>query len=421
MTTASRAHKIRTLWLLGILHAFTHIYHVCLMPLYLQIQQGLGLPDVAKATLLVSVLMISYFGPSYPMGLLADHFSRKKLLVIGLFVNGLGFLGLGLAKSFPVAIASMVVAGVGGSLFHPAATAMVARLFPVGTGKALGLFGIGASAGFFIGPLYSGWRAEMAGWRAPLIELGLAGMAFAIIFYFLADEEEPAPAQATPHPREGRIFPTPSLWAFFLAACFAFGLRDFAGMGMGSLGSLFLQRAHGFDVRQTGFVLSFIYIASALSNPLFGGLSDKSRLRWCFFVLACAASLVAIFPHVAKGWIIPAFLAYGFFFMASYPIIEAAVVVSVPEKVRGRVFGIWLTVGGFTGNLAHWLAGKWVQHLGPSANIAQGYYWTYGLLAGFILLSLLGLPCLHAIRRREGLEPPQPVPITPLVQTSPME
>src|SRR5437868_10233085 len=89
--TVSHSHKIRTLWLLGILHAFTHIYHVCLMPLYLQIQQGLGLAEVGKATLLMSVLMISYFGPSYPMGLLADHYSRKKLLTIGLFVNGLGF------------------------------------------------------------------------------------------------------------------------------------------------------------------------------------------------------------------------------------------------------------------------------------------------------------------------------------------
>src|SRR3954471_5831008 len=419
--TASRSHKIRTLWLLGILHAFTHIYHVCLMPLYLQIQQGLGLAEVGKATLLMSVLMISYFGPSYPMGLLADHFSRKKLLTIGLFVNGLGFLGLGLAQSFPFAVGCMVVAGVGGSLFHPAATAMVARLFPEGTGKALGLFGIGASAGFFVGPLYSGWRGEMAGWRAPVIELGIAGMVFAVIFYLMAEEERPAPVEDRVHRPEGGIFPSGALWAFFLAACFAFGLRDFAGMGMGSLGSLFLQRAHGFDVRQTGFVLCFIYIASALSNPLFGGLSDKSRLRWCFLVLACAASLVVIFPHVPKGWIIPMFLAYGFFFMASYPIIEAAVVVSVPENVRGRVFGIWLTVGGFTGNLSHWLAGKWVQRLGPAANSPEGYYWSYALLGGFILLSLLGLPCLHAIRRREGLEQAQTAPLTPLPQTSPME
>ena len=420
--TVPHARRIRTLWLLGILHAFTHIYHVCVMPLYLQIQQGLGLPEVGKATLLMTVLMVSYFGPSYPMGLLADHFSRKKLLVIGLFINGLGFLGLGLSKNFSFAIASMIVAGLGGSLFHPAATAMVARLFPEATGRALGLFGIGASAGFFIGPLYSGWRGGMSGWRAPLIELGLAGMVFALLFYWLADEEAPGPAPQIHRPESRvRIFPNGSLWVFFIAACLAFGLRDFAGFSMGSLGSLFLQRAHGFDVRHTGFVLSFIYIASALSNPLFGGLSDKSRLRWCLLVLACAALLVTLFPHLPKGWMIPGFLAYGFFFMASYPIIEAAVMVSVPENVRGRVFGIWLTIGGFTGNLSHWLVGKWVQHLGPSAYRPEGFYWSYAFLGGLILLSLLGLPCLHAIRRREHLDDPKEAVVPPLIQPTPME
>jgi membrane associated rhomboid family serine protease len=45
----------------------------------------------------------------------------------------------------------------------------------------------------------------------------------------------------------------------------------------------------------------------------------------------------------------------------------------------------------------------------------------FGAGVCLILLSLLGLPCLHAIRRREGLEKSQPVPITPLTQASPME
>ena len=73
-------HKTRTLWLCGGLHACTHMYHVALLPLYLPIQQDLQLASVGKATLLVTVMMISYFLPSYPMGVLADRVSRKKLL-----------------------------------------------------------------------------------------------------------------------------------------------------------------------------------------------------------------------------------------------------------------------------------------------------------------------------------------------------
>ena len=394
-------HKIRTLWLSGLLHAFTHIYHVALLPLYLLIQADFKLASVGQATLLMTVMMAGYFIPSYPMGILADRVSRKKLLGYGLAINGLGFVGLSIAPNYAWALASMVLAGFGGSFYHPAATAMVARLFPTGTGKALGLVGVGASIGFFIGPVYSGWRAETAGWRAPVLELGLLGIIVAALFGWLANEQ-PAPKAADEIKRsEEKMFATPALWLFFIGMCFAFSMRDFAGTGMGSLGSLFLQNARGFTLKETGLALSCIFIASVVSNPLFGHLSDRGRIRWTCLVLVIAAIVMAIFPHVPRGWIIPAFLVYGFFFMASYPMIEAALMESVPDEVRGRVFGFFITVGGLIGNLSHWLVGKWVKGLGTAANEPAAYFPMYGLLALLVLLSLIGLPCLHAIRKRE--------------------
>ena len=93
-------HRTRTLWLSGILHAFTHIYHVALMPLYLLIQQDLKLASVGQATLLVTMMMVSYFVPSYPMGVLADRLSRRKLLGLGLAISGLGFVVLSFAPNY---------------------------------------------------------------------------------------------------------------------------------------------------------------------------------------------------------------------------------------------------------------------------------------------------------------------------------
>jgi len=398
-------HPVRTLWLCGGLHAFTHVYHVALAPLFLLIQQDLNLGSVGKSTLLVTIMMAAYFVPSYPMGILADRVSRKKLLGCGLAINALGFFGLSFAPNYSTAVACMLVAGFGGSFFHPAATAMVARLFPVGTGKALGLLGIGASAGFFLGPIYTGWRAELVGWRVPVRELGLLGIFGAILFAWLADEEQAQhvePAKRSVHPE--KMFPTPALWLLFIASSFAFSLRDFTGSSMGTLGSLFLQKAHHLDLKSTGLYLSGIFVLSAVSNPLFGGLSDRARMRWASLVLVAAASVVAVFPHLPRGWLIPAFMVYGFFFMSSYPMIEAALMQAVPDAVRGRVFGLFITVGGLVGNVSHWLVGRWVNRLGDAANSPEGFYFLYGVLATFILLSLLGLPCLHGIRNREKLE-----------------
>ncbi len=408
---AGAHHKNRTLWLVGALHAFTHVYHTVLMPLYLLIQRDFQFRSVAQATSLVTILMIAYILPSYGLGVLADRVDRRKLLGYGLLINALGFVGLAYAPNYACAVAALIVAGFGGSFYHPAATAMVARLFPTNTGKALGLTGIGASVGFFSGPLFAGWRAAAlepslgaAAWRQPILELGLLGVLAAGVFAWLVRNETSSATTETDRELRTPLFPTRALWLWFFAMAFAFSLRDFTGMSMGSLGSLFLQKAHGYDTRLAGLALSGIFLASAVSNPLFGSLSDRGRKRWTALVLSMAAALVAAFPHVPKAWTIPAFLVYGFFFLASYPMVEAAVMQSVPDAVRGRVFGLFITVGGLLGNFSHWIVGHEVRLLGEAAREPASYFTLYGALAGLLVLSLIGLPCLQAIRKREHLD-----------------
>src|SRR5256886_13658588 len=102
--SAEQNKRVRALWLCGVLHGFSHIYHVTLMPLYFLIQQDFGLKSVGKATLLVTVMMVAYFIPSYPVGMLADRVSRKKLLTVGLLFNALGFIGLGFAPNYALAL-----------------------------------------------------------------------------------------------------------------------------------------------------------------------------------------------------------------------------------------------------------------------------------------------------------------------------
>ncbi len=418
----STSHKTRMLILVSLLHAFTHIYQVALLPLYLPIQKGFGLESVGSSTFLVTLMMAAYFLPSYAMGALADRISRKRLLGTGLAVNAAGYLLLAWAPTYPIALAAMVVAGLGGSCFHPAATALIARLFPVNTGRALGIIGIGASLGFFFGPFYAGWRAAGTGqWRAPVLELGVFGLIAAALFLWLA-EDTPASTVATTDTRRRRsrsesTFGSRQAALLFVAAATAFSLRDFAGSSMGSLGSLFLQNAHGFSVRETGTALSAIFIAATISNPLFGHLSDRGRKRWTAIVHTIAAGLIVAFPYLPGGSVTAFFLvfmAYGFFFMASYPIVEAGVMQAVHDSVRGRAFGLWITIGGLIGNLSHWLIGHWVEQLGPRASQAASYHQVYAGLAAVLMLSLAGLWFLDQVQHREHPAPElAPKPASP--------
>ena len=207
-------------------------------------------------------------------------------------------------------------------------------------------------------------------------------------------------AAAKPAPPHA-LFSTTTLWLLFLAAAVAFALRDFAGHSMGSLGSLFLQKAHGFSVQEAGAALSVIFLMGVISNPLFGHLSDRNRTRWTAGVMVASALVIAAFPHLPRGGLTVALAVYGFFFMGCYPMVEAALMESVPDAVRGRVFGLFITVGGILGNVAHWFAGRWVEHLGAAASEPARYHRFYLLLATLLLLSLPGLLCLREMRKRE--------------------
>ncbi len=403
--------ETRALWLVGALHAFTHIYHVALLPLYLLMQRDFGFASVGHATALVTAMMIAYFLPSYFQGMLADRVSRKKLLAWGLLINSLGFTALAFSPNYPCALAAVIVAGIGGSCYHPAATAMIARMYPNNTGRALGLVGMGASVGFFIGPIYSGWRAGAleatlgaAAWRKPVMEFGLLGIIASILFAWFAVEEKLTDVKQKSGAPAQKMFPTRALWFVFIASAFAFCFRDFAGTSMGSLGSLFLQQAHGYNTALTGVVISCIFLPSVISNPLFGHLSDGGRKRWTASVMLIATALIALFPHVPKSWAIPTLLLYGFFFMASYPMVEAMLMESVPDAVRGRVFGLFITIGGLLGNLSHWIAGDAVKRLGKSSQTIEGYFPLYYGLAAFVVISLLGLLGLGTLRKRARLE-----------------
>lgn len=399
MNTASHQHKTVTLWLCGILHAFTHLYTTALVPLYLLIQKDFRLSGEGQAALLVTVQTAAYVLPSYWMGVLADKYSRKTIMAAGLILNGLAFIALAFAPSYGWAMFCLVIAGIGGSFYHPAAMAMVARSFPANPGHAFGRVGIGAGVGFFVGPVYTGWRATTAGWRSPLWELGLLGVLAALAFYWFAQVET---AEAVPKHeqavRDTWKFETHWLW-LFLGVCMAFSLRDFAGGGMSTLSSLFLQRAWGYDPAWAGIALGSLSLMAIISNPLFGSLSDRNREGSIRTVLFIAASLAALMPWLPRQFLLPALLAYGFFFMASFPMVEAALMSAVPDPVRGRVMGFLVMFCGGASSISHWIMGESVKGLGLRAATPRAFAPLYATLGFMIIGALLGLRGLRALRR----------------------
>jgi len=400
----TRREKAITLLGLGALHAYTHIFQVAIVPLYFHIQSDFKLPTAALATLLATIQNVFYYGFSIPFGVLADRWSRKQLLALGLVLNSVGFIGLAYAPSYAWAIVAVAVAGIGGSFYHPAATAMVVQLYPERPGWALGRAGIGAALGFFFGPWYAGLRAGEVGvsWRTPCLELGIFGLLGAVAFALTAREAKPIEEA---HHHETHRLKAGSVLAVFLIVALAFSLRDFCGASMSSITSLFLQKAHGFGARGTGLLIGLMFLVAVAANPILGAWSDRNRYRWAAWVLLVAAAMVATVPWLPREMLWLGLSIYGFFMLASYPIVEAALMESVPDRVRGRVFGVFVMIGGLIGSVGPWAMGAVYDHLGARAIQTASYGPTYLALAGLILISLIGLPLLRWATRYAAKHP----------------
>src|SRR4051812_45684042 len=156
----SRFRSHLTLGLITLLHMFTHAYGTILVPLYLPMRDDLKLWGVGAASLIVSIYTLVYCAMSFPAGVLADRFNRKALLGVGLILNAVAVLLMGVTRRYEMLIVLGVVGGLAGTLFHPAANALSTAHYPRSPGMAIGILSIGAAIGFFAGPRYAGWRAQ---------------------------------------------------------------------------------------------------------------------------------------------------------------------------------------------------------------------------------------------------------------------
>lgn len=343
----ARRRSIVTLVLCTGLHAFTHIFGSMLVPLYLLMVADLHLSGARLAALVVTIYGLVYNLNSYPAGVLADHVNRKWLLTIGLLGNALAIGAMGLSRHYPELVVLGILAGLFGSLFHPTANALVPSHFPENPGLAIGLLGIGSGVGFFLGPQVAGWRAQsatwhfanVADWQRPCIELAIAGIIFAMIFFLFARETR---TKSSRHPtnadsRMSRVIPGPArgeegpalpineknslpispenvavlparlsteeivlayephtpgthlprpLFYRVLGIASVLGMRDFAGVAAMTLASIYLQKAFGYSPKQAGLAVGLMMLLSILVSPtsvyLTGG---KRRLPMLAVVL----------------------------------------------------------------------------------------------------------------------------------------
>ncbi|MFD9329977.1 MFS transporter [Streptomyces sp. NPDC060065] len=116
-------------------------------------------------------------------GSAADRYGRKKMLVAGLVLFGIGSVAAGLADSTGQLIAARAGMGVGGALLLTTTLAVAMQIFtPDEQPKAIGVWSAVNALGFATGPLLGGFMLDHFWWGAiflvnlPVVALGIVAV-----------------------------------------------------------------------------------------------------------------------------------------------------------------------------------------------------------------------------------------------------
>ena len=135
---------------------------------------------------------IVFAGALLTAGALGDRFGRKRALLFGLVVFGLGALVAGLASAAGQVIAGRAVMGIGAAFVMPATLSIITTIFPPEERtRAIAVWAGFAGAGGALGPIVSGALLEGFWWgSAVLVNLPVVALTFVAIWIFAPESRD---------------------------------------------------------------------------------------------------------------------------------------------------------------------------------------------------------------------------------------
>jgi predicted MFS family arabinose efflux permease len=224
-----------------------------------------------------SVFLWSYAIGAPFAGMVADRFSRSRLIVVSLAAWSAITTLCGLVTDIQQLLVLRFLLGFAECLYVPAAIPLLADHHgPETRGTAMGIHLAGLNLAVVVGGTLSGYLGEHAGWRAGLILLGVAGLLLSIAAHFVL-RDGPTPPQAAQEERHvwsdiRAIVRVPTYWLIV-------GQNMLASIGLWMFFNwmpLYFRETFGMGLAAAGFngTVSF-QLAAVIGISLGGVISDR--------------------------------------------------------------------------------------------------------------------------------------------------
>lgn len=401
------------------------------------IKRDMHLTDVQFSLLHGLAFSLFYAFMGMPIAILADRFSRPRIIAIGVAFWSLATAACGLSKNFTQMFLARLGVGIGEAALSPATYSMLSDLFPRNKiGRALAVYSIGSFIGGGIAFLVGGYvinllknletltiplLGEMHPWQVTFFIVGLPGVLVALLIILTVKNP---PRGSLKVDAEGNVL-KPSLkntLAFLKqhrkTFFYMYGGYSFAALSLFSMMSwapAFLMRKYGLGPAETGYTLGAVVLIANTGGVLFGGwLVDwlakrgysDAPIRAGVIGTGALFLPVALFSQVDSLPLALTLLSIAMFFSSiAMPAANAATQILPPNQMRAQVSAVFLMISnlialGIGTTLVAVMTDKLFKNpaaVGDSISLVN-------VIACLLTLTLLGLGCAQYRKslEREG-------------------
>jgi MFS family permease len=258
-----------------------------LTPLYAQVAHdlGVGAAGFGQFFLVQGAVNVVL---QVPVGVLADRYGRRPIMLAGLVFMAAGQLLRWQAYTGWIFLAGQIAIGLCGPFIVSASYALIADAYTHGRARALGLLQASINVGQGTGFLLAGLAAPWIGWRG----FSLCVAALPVLLIPLVATQPELRAAASTRSIGQSILGALRFLAVPAATALAIVAALNLGVGSGATYLLpFLTSSHNTSAGVTSLLLIPFLIASVVGGPVAGAWADRAGVR--IPALACIATMVA--------------------------------------------------------------------------------------------------------------------------------
>jgi len=302
------------------------------------------------------------------VGFYTDKKPQPYSQIYGMFFTLSGIILLSYASNFYVIILSVILVGIGSSIFHPEASRISFLASGGKRGLAQSVFQLGGNAGTAIGPLLVALLVVPNSQRYILFFVIIAAIALLVLGRIARWYDNHLSLRAKK--KVEVVLPDLSKNRIILSVIILLVLifsKFFYMASMSSYFTFYLIEKFNLSVQDAQFHL-FLFLASCALGTLLGGpLGDKFGRKYVIWFSVLGAAPFALFlPYADLFWTGILSVVIGIIISSAFPAILVYAQELLPKKL-GMVSGLFYGFAFGMGGLGSALLGYTADHIGIEA------------------------------------------------------